>query len=98
MTALTFTSESFTLSIEVLPIKFSLEQVASLGVRTGVGLGVTAGVGVGVTAGVGVGVGLNEHDGDRAPPLVAVETPLPSLSVHTVTKTEYRITQLALVN
>jgi hypothetical protein len=61
------TSESFTLCIDVLPMKFSLEQVGALGVTTGVGVGVGVttrdGVGVGVGVGVTPDVGVGTRDG-----------------------------------
>jgi hypothetical protein len=91
-------------------MKFSLEQVESfgvttgVGVKTGVGVGVTTGAGVGVTTGAGVGVttgagvGVGKHVGNTRPAELVVETPLPSLSVHTFICVEYLISQLKLVN
>ena len=56
MIAFTLTTELLTLSIDVLPMKLSVEQAGSIGVGvvTGDGVGVTTGVGVGATTGVGV--------------------------------------------
>ena len=65
-------------------MKLSVEQTGS-----------AVGVGVGVTTGAGEGV---EHDGKIMLAGRVVDTPLPSLSVHTCICVEYLISQLRLLN